>query len=80
MKHDAADYKSYVGKKAGIIIVGIILCVVLFLLTISVGAITIPIPDVIATLLHGPGGTGLFDRALWNIRIPQALTATLIKA
>ncbi|MEE1135231.1 MAG: hypothetical protein UHU36_00015 [Methanocorpusculum sp.] len=44
MKDNAADYKSYVGKKAGVIIVGIILCVVLFLITISVGAIRIPIP------------------------------------
>lgn len=80
MKHNAEDYKSYVGKKAGIIIVGIILCVVLFLLTISVGAITIPLADVLATIFKGPGGTGLFDRALWNIRIPQALTAVVAGA
>ena len=80
MKDNAADYKSYVGKKAGVIIVGIILCVVLFLITISVGAIRIPIPDVIATIFHGPSGTELFDRALWNIRIPQALTAVVAGA
>ena len=80
MKHNAEDYKTYVGKKAGIIIAGIILCVVLFLITISVGAIRIPIPDVIATIFHGPGGTELFDRALWNIRIPQALTAVVAGA
>ena len=80
MKHNAEDYKSYVGKKAGILIAGIILCVVLFLITISVGAITIPLPDVIATIFKGPGGTGLFDRALWNIRIPQALTAVVAGA
>ena len=30
MKHNAEDYKSYVGKKAGIILAGILLCVVLF--------------------------------------------------
>ena len=58
MKHNAEDYKTYVGKKAGILIAGIILCVVLFLITISVGAITIPLPDVIATIFKGPGELG----------------------
>lgn len=76
----STDYKSYIGKKTFIILGGVALTLILFLVTISVGAITIPIPDVIATIFKGPGGVGLFDRALWNIRIPQALTAIVAGA
>ncbi len=69
------DYISYVHRKITAILLGIAAAVVMFLVSISVGAISIPIPDVVATILGGPGGTSLFERAIWNIRIPQALTA-----
>jgi iron complex transport system permease protein len=68
-------YKKYVAKKIGII-VGMFVFLILFsLYAVSVGSVSIPIPDVILTLLAGPGGTGLFDRVIWNIRVPQIITA-----
>lgn len=69
------DYKSYVGRKYTAIFLGIAITVVMFLVSISVGSVSIPIPDVISTILGGPGGTSLVERVIWNIRIPQALTA-----
>lgn len=69
------DYKSYVSRKYTAIFLGIVVTVVMFLVSISVGSVSIPIPDVISTILGGPGGTSLVERVIWNIRIPQALTA-----
>ncbi len=69
------DYMSYVGRKYTAIFLGIAVTVVMFLVSISVGSVSIPIPDVISTILGGPGGTSLVERVIWNIRIPQALTA-----
>lgn len=69
------DYKSYVGRKYTAIFLGIAVTVVMFLVSISVGSVSIPIPDVISTILGGPGGTSFVERVIWNIRIPQALTA-----
>ena len=69
------DYKSYVGKKYTAIFLGIAVTVAMFLVSISVGSVSIPIPDVISTIMGGPGGTSLVERVIWNIRIPQALTA-----
>ncbi len=69
------DYKSYVGRKYTAIFLGIAVTVIMFLVSISVGSVSIPIPDVISTILGGPGGTSLVERVIWNIRIPQALTA-----
>ncbi|WNY23865.1 Hemin transport system permease protein HmuU [Methanimicrococcus hongohii] len=75
-----AAYKKYTAKKIGIV-VGMFLFLILFaLFAISVGSVRIPIQDVILTLLTGPGGTGLFDRVIWNIRIPQIITALLAGA
>ncbi|HJJ28373.1 MAG TPA: iron ABC transporter permease [Methanocorpusculum sp.] len=68
-------YKKYTGRKKALILGGIVALVVVFLLSISVGAVFIPLPDVLATIFSGPGGGGMYDKILWNIRIPQALTA-----
>lgn len=51
----------------------------MFFVSVSVGAVNIPLPDIIATLFGG-GGTGLYERIIWNIRIPQALTAVVAGA
>ena len=69
------DYKAYVSKKYTAIFLGIVITVAMFLVSVSVGSVSIPIPDVISTILGGPGGTSLVERVIWNIRIPQALTA-----
>lgn len=73
-------YRKYVAQKVGLIIGLFILLILFALFAISVGSISIPIPDVILTLLKGPGGTGLFDRVIWNIRIPQIITAIIAGA
>lgn len=73
------NYRAYVQRKITIIFAGIILTVILFFVSVSVGAVSIPLPDIIATLLGGQG-TGLYERIIWNIRIPQALTAVVAGA
>lgn len=68
------EYKKYIAKKVGII-AGMVLFLIFFsLFAISVGAVKIPLADVFKTLLGG-AGTGLYERIIWNIRIPQVLTA-----
>jgi len=72
-------YKAYVSKKVTVILIGIAATIVMFLVSVSVGAVSIPIPDIIATIFGG-GGTSLYERIIWNIRIPQALTAIVAGA
>ena len=68
------EYKKYVSKKYGIITGMFIFLVFFALFAISVGAVKIPLFDVFKTLAGG-SGTGLYERIIWNIRIPQILTA-----
>ncbi|MDO5846271.1 MAG: iron chelate uptake ABC transporter family permease subunit, partial [Methanocorpusculum sp.] len=74
-KMQTGGYRAYVGRKTAAILLGAAASVILFLVSVSVGAVQIPIPDVVSTIFGGMGGTSLFDRIIWNIRIPQALTA-----
>ncbi|MBZ3936142.1 FecCD family ABC transporter permease [Methanimicrococcus blatticola] len=71
-----AAYKKYIAKKIGIIGGMFIFLIFFALFAVSVGAVNIPIPDVIKTLIGG-SGTGLYERIIWNIRIPQILTAII---
>ena len=77
--NDLQGYKGYIGKKITIITIGIFFIGVMFLVSVSVGAVRIPISDIISTMINGPG-TGLYERITWNIRIPQALTAIVAGA
>ncbi|HJJ97051.1 MAG TPA: iron chelate uptake ABC transporter family permease subunit, partial [Methanocorpusculum sp.] len=72
-------YRAYVGRKIALILGGVVLAVIMFFVSVSVGAVSIPVPDIIATLLGGQG-TGLYERIIWSIRIPQALTAIVAGA
>lgn len=72
-------YRAYVGKKIALILLGLLLTIVMFFVSVSVGAVNIPLPDIIATLFGG-GGTSLYERIIWNIRVPQALTAVVAGA
>ncbi|MCL2862753.1 MAG: iron ABC transporter permease [Methanimicrococcus sp.] len=74
-----AVYKKYIARKVGIITGMFIFLVFFALFAVSVGSIYIPIPDVIQTLLGGPG-TSLYERVIWNIRIPQIITAIVAGA
>jgi iron complex transport system permease protein len=79
IEQSSGKYQKYIGRKISIIIIGIVLTIVMFLVSVSVGAVSIPIPDIIATIFGG-GGTSLYERIIWNIRIPQALTAIVAGA
>jgi len=68
------DYLGYVKKKVLWIIAGMILIIILFVYSISVGAISIPPMEVIQTLL-GQAPNQKWDTVIWEIRLPQALTA-----
>jgi iron complex transport system permease protein len=69
-----ADYLGYVRRKFLWIIGGLVLLFVLFIYSISVGAVAIPPIEVVQTLL-GQNISGKWDTIIWNIRLPQALTA-----
>ena len=69
-----ADYLGYVRNKVFWISGGFILLLILLVYSISVGAVEIPLQDVIATLF-GQNVSHKYDAIIWNIRLPQALTA-----
>ncbi|MDV0443204.1 iron ABC transporter permease [Methanorbis rubei] len=75
----SGQYRAYVARKIALILFGVAFTVIMFFVSVSVGAVSIPIPDILGTLLGGQG-TGLFERIIWNIRIPQALTAIVAGA
>lgn len=75
----AENYQKYIGRKVFIVLLGVIITAVMFLISVSVGAVSIPIPDIIVTIFGG-AGTSLYERIIWNIRIPQALTAIIAGA
>jgi iron complex transport system permease protein len=68
------DYLRYIRVKILFIIAGIVLLFLLLILSISVGAVSIPPYDVLLTLL-GHNVNHKWDTIIWNIRLPQALTA-----
>lgn len=71
----SSEYKKYIRKKIGIIGILFIFLLVFALFAVSVGAVNIPIQEVIKTLLGS--GSDLYERIIWNIRIPQILTAVV---
>lgn len=73
------DYLAYIRRKSLWIFGGALLLLLLLLISISVGAVGIPLSDVAATLL-GMGISNKWDTIIWNIRLPQALTALLAGA
>ncbi|HQC11763.1 MAG TPA: iron ABC transporter permease, partial [Methanoregulaceae archaeon] len=73
------DYLGYTYQKVLFILGGIVLLFVLLIVSIAVGAVSIPPVDVIMTLI-GQNVTDKWDRIIWNIRLPQALTAIVAGA
>jgi iron complex transport system permease protein len=85
------EYMQYVGRKISFIMGGIGLLLLLFVYSISVGAVHIPPMEVVNTiiqgtierintlfslnLIFGEGVSIKWDIIIWNIRLPQALTA-----
>jgi len=68
------DYLEYIRVKIFCIFAGIVLLFLLLIISISVGAVSIPPYDVMLTLL-GQNVNHKWDTIIWNIRLPQALTA-----
>ncbi|MBF0450436.1 MAG: iron ABC transporter permease [Candidatus Magnetomorum sp.] len=73
------EYKQYIGKKITYIIIGISLSIVLLIISISLGAVSIPITEVLYTLV-GKTISTKSDIIIWNIRLPQSLTAIVAGA
>jgi iron complex transport system permease protein len=85
------EYLQYVGKKVSFIIGGIGLLLIILVYSISVGAVQIPAAEVVQTIVSGSmerinallpfdmpvweSVSHKWDIIIWNIRLPQALTA-----
>ena len=67
------EYRSYIGRKISFILVGIVVLFLLLILSVSVGAVSIP-PLEVVLALFGQGTNAQWDTIIWNIRLPQALT------
>jgi iron complex transport system permease protein len=68
------EYQTYISRKMLFISGSLVLLVVVLLVSVSLGAVTIPLGNVAKTLL-GQSVTKQWDIIIWNIRLPQALTA-----
>jgi iron complex transport system permease protein len=67
-------YRKYSYKKLVIMSGSILLLAVIMILSISLGAVSIPYLDVIKTLI-GINETQQWNIIIWNIRLPQVLAA-----
>jgi iron complex transport system permease protein len=67
-------YKKYKTKKIYCIGILIVMLVLLFILSISLGAFSISFADAVKTLILNTQSKKL-DLVIWNIRLPQVLTA-----
>ncbi|OEU41225.1 iron ABC transporter permease [Methanosarcina sp. Ant1] len=73
------DYLVYVRRKYFWIMGGILLLFFMLIYSISVGAVTIPLLEVLQTLM-GQSVSSKWDSIIWNIRLPQALAAIVAGA
>lgn len=67
-------YKKYSRKKQFLILGSLVLLAFVAIISISIGAVAISPIDVIKTLI-GQNDTKQWDIIIWNIRLPQVLTA-----
>jgi iron complex transport system permease protein len=74
-----AEYTRYIGRKAAANAAGVLLLLVLLVVSISVGAVPIPLGEVIRTLFSR-GGSRQWQIIIFNIRLPQALAAVVAGA
>ncbi len=75
----ARRYKAHTGRKTTYILSGIFLLFVMMVFSISIGPVDIPPLDVIQTLA-GQSVSTRMDSIIWNIRLPQVLTAIVAGA
>ena len=67
-------YTRYIERKCLFIVAGLLLLAAAVLVSISQGAVAIPLSDVVRSLI-GAGADARNDIIIWNIRLPQALAA-----
>ncbi|MDW7732212.1 MAG: iron ABC transporter permease [Methanolobus sp.] len=75
----ARRYREHTARKITLIISGIALLFVIMVLSISIGSVDIPPVDVIMTLA-GYSVSATWDSIIWNVRLPQVLTAIVAGA
>lgn len=68
------EYRKHTNSKVLLIVAGIGLLFFVFVLAISSGAVTIPLSEVVQTLLR-MNVSRKWELIIWHIRLPQALTA-----
>ena len=74
-----AEYVRYIGWKTVFVTITALLLVFALVCSISMGAAHIPL-DEVAKCLVGLSESRRFDIIIWNIRLPQALTAVVAGA
>lgn len=71
-------YQRYIGRKFFFLISTTFILVFLAMVSVAMGAVSIPLDDVFNTLFLG--GDGLYQTIIWNIRMPRVLTAVVAGA
>ncbi|KAF1073491.1 iron ABC transporter permease [Halodesulfovibrio sp. MK-HDV] len=69
-------YNHYIGRKVTLVVTSVGLLVMTFVIAISMGVANISIAEVASSLLGGDVARRV-DIIIWNIRLPQALTAVV---
>jgi iron complex transport system permease protein len=73
------EYKQYTQKKIFVLLITFLLLTVIFLLSVSLGAVNIPLDELLPSLL-GLTENGKYLSIIWHIRLPHALTAIVAGA
>jgi iron complex transport system permease protein len=68
------EYKKYISRKLIIIGTGFVLTLMMLIVSITLGAVHLPVIEVLFTLI-GKTISARSEIIVWNIRLPQALTA-----
>ena len=68
------EYTRYIKRKTAFIGVSIVLLAFLLVVSVSMGAASLPLSDVVLTLM-GKTISKRFEIIIWNIRLPQAFAA-----
>lgn len=73
------DYLKYTGRKIALLAGGLALLFIVLIISIMLGPVSLPVPDIIVTLL-GQDVSAKISTYIWNIRMPQALAAIVAGA
>lgn len=73
------EYSRYIGRKAAFVILSLFALAAMIVFSISLGAANIPPGDVIRAMV-GANVSERYAMIIWNIRLPQALTAVVAGA